>query len=225
MEQASAKGLSVVCLAASIPRSYYLIPSSARSFTLNENGTTVTVSLAVGNYSVSTFRTALKTALDAASPNGRVYTVAFSTLTGKFTYTVSVGPASLIMPSTGGIYEQFGFEPGSTNTLPISSTNVVKFIAEDTLQIHSDIVDCGDDVLQDILGTGAVDFSSITYRCVDHEGYAKPMRTKNGNVYRFSITNEDGNLMDLNGLNVVITIMVFAPLDGLIRRFIGLLTA
>jgi hypothetical protein len=225
MEKADAKGISVVCLSASIPKSWYLIPVGANTITLQENGVNATVTIPVGNYGVTSFISAAQTALNAASLNAWTYTITFSQITGKFSYAATGGGvARLIMPAVvgSGIHEQWGFAQGSTSTLPITGTNVVKFVAKDTIQIRSDIIDCGDDVLQDINTSGSTDFSSVKWLCPEADTYAKPMRTKNGNVYRFYITDEDGNPLVLNGLNVVFTIMVYMPLEGLQRDYLRL---
>jgi hypothetical protein len=85
---------------------------------------------------------------------------------------------------------------------------VVKFQLEDSLFIHSDIVrDGSDDVLQSIF-VASPDFSSITYLCPEYETGVKPITTAVSQVFRFSLTDENGRLIDLNGQNWQMTIMV-----------------
>src|SRR5699024_8971293 len=112
------------------------------------------------------------------------------------------------------LYEQMGFEPNSINNSTesqsstdgkstLTSTNVIKLQKEDVLYIHSDIANNdGDDILQEIYSsTGNADFANIYYRCIDVDAYSKSLRFKDSNTYKFWITNEDGQIMDLNGLN------------------------
>jgi hypothetical protein len=90
------------------------------------------------------------------------------------------------------------------------SANVVRFQSEDALYIHSDIVAVSNnDVLQEVYTTGVPDFGIINYRCQQYEVMAKPMSAITGNVYRFSLTDEFATVMNLNGLNWVMTLMVF----------------
>ena len=93
----------------------------------------------------------------------------------------------------------------------MTSTNVVRFQAEDALYLHSNMIGAGiDDVLQEIYTAGSPDFSIINYKCLDWQVMAKPITAMKGNVYRFSLTNESNRVMNLNGLNWVATIMVFS---------------
>ena len=210
----------VVVLSAMIPKSYYLIQSGQNTFTLSEIGLpNVVITVDVGNYSATSFRTRLASLLSTNSPHGWTYTItypntAITSNTGKFTYNVSGNGAS--QPSfifTTFMHEQFGFEPNSTNTFvanSITSTHVVKMQVKDTLFIHSDISSNGrDDILQEIFGAPSPDFSSIKYECVDVEAYSKDLTTQNHNIYNFFLTDEDGILMNLNGLNMVITLCVY----------------
>jgi len=83
----------VVCLNALIPKSYYLIQSGGveNIFYLQENLTTVTISVPIGSYLLSAFKTVIGTLLTNASPNGLTYTLSYPSLagadTGKWTYT------------------------------------------------------------------------------------------------------------------------------------------
>ena len=100
MPTASAAGLAVCVLRACIPRSYYLINQTyGNTFTLQEDAKTAVVTIPYGNYTASNFITTLLPLLNAASPNARIYAISFSTLTGKFTYTVTCGHIKLYFRS------------------------------------------------------------------------------------------------------------------------------
>ena len=106
---------------------------------------------------------------------------------------------------TTNVYEQFGFPRNSTQVFvgnQLTSTNVVKFQVEDAIYIHSDIVhDGATDVLQDIFVSGIADFSTIAYECKEYQTTSKPVSVATSNVFRFTLTDEDGRVLDLNGLN------------------------
>ncbi len=69
----------VVCLNALIPKSYYLIQDGPLEniFQLDENGTTVTISVPIGSYLLPAFKTTIGTLLTNNSPNGLTYTLTF----------------------------------------------------------------------------------------------------------------------------------------------------
>jgi hypothetical protein len=91
---------------------------------------------------------------------------------------------------------------------------------EDTLMIHSDIADNQhNNVLQDIYCANTPDFGKIDYFCTDVEAQTRPISTSNNNVYSFSLSDEDGNSIDTNGQNVVITLLVYQK-DTLLRNWI-----
>lgn len=209
----------VCLLAASIPKSYYLIQAGYNTFTLVELGVQIPIVVTPANYGANCFRVCLAAALNAASLNGWVYSIALPAptdpQTGKFTYAV-VGPAA-IQPSfvcTTNIHEQLGFNADSTNTFVdgvLTSTNVISFQSEDSLYIHTDLVtDAGNDILQEIYNSGVPDFAKIKYQCSEWQTAARPLTRTKGNVYRFSLTDENQRLINLNGNNWAMTIAVFS---------------
>ena len=104
----TAKLLSFVC-----PNTMYQVTTGNNSFGLRESSTTATVTLTPGAYSVNTFCTLLQTALTAASPNQRPYTVTYSATTFRITISILLGTFSLQFAS-GGPYRLMGF--AATNT-------------------------------------------------------------------------------------------------------------
>lgn len=213
----------VVVLSAMIPKSYYLIQSPYNKFTVRENGVNTVITFPEGNYTATAFKNQVQTLLNANSSQGWSYVVTLpastDVSTGKFTFTVSGNGGlqpSFIFDDITKVYEQIGFDPSSTNTFvanSITSSNVIKMQPEDTLYIHSDICTNGvDDILQEVFSS-APDFSSIKYQCVDAQAYSKKVNTNNHNVYRFMLTDEDGRPINLNGLNMVLTILVYKVED------------
>src|SRR6185437_15080993 len=209
----------VLIVEANIPKSYYLVQAGYNTFTIVENTITRTVTLTPANYGATCFRACLTDALNLGAPVGWAYTVTYPASsqpqTGKWTFTVTGnGGSQPSIVTTTNVYEQLGFNANSTNTFianSLTSTNVIKLQSEDALYIHSDIVtEVGDDTLQEVYTVGIPDFGIINYKCSEWQVMAKPMQSAKSQVYRFTLTDENGRLMNLNGLNWVMTLMVFS---------------
>ena len=212
------ESFSHVCLLeANIPKSYYMVQAGFNTFTLVELGQNITITLVPANYSATCFRACVTNMLNAASTHGWTYAITWPSptepATGKFTYTVTGNAGS--QPSivcTTNLHEALGFNANSSNAFAANtlvSTNVVKLQAEDALYLHSDIVTAvGNDVLQQLYTNGIPDFGMINYKCMDWQTTSKPMSTSTTNIFRFSLTDENNRVMNLNGLNFVMTLMV-----------------
>lgn len=202
----------------SIPKSYYLVQDGYNTFTLIEDGLQETVLIPVGNYNRSTLRTQVQASLTTASAHGYTYAVSTPPSTsvdnGKYTFTVSGN--GFIQPQfafTTFLNEQLGFDPETTYTFvanTLVSVNVMKIQLEDSLFLHSNMVSNGhDNVLQEVLAVENSDYSNIVYQCHDLEAYAKPIINNANNVYHFYLTDEDDVPIDLNGINLVFTLVLF----------------
>ncbi len=214
----------VAIIQCNIPISYYLVQNGFNTFTLREGISTATVTITPANYTALSFINIVVPLLNSASPNGFTYNMTLpnsylAPSTGK--YTITVTGNGLVQPSfifTDNVNELFGFSPYTTNTFVssiLTSTNVIKFIPEDTLFIHSDIVDNGNQtsILQEIFHNNNTPYSNIVYQCNDIECNSRKLRTNKSNTYNFSISNEIGRPIDLNGLNLVFTLVLFKQND------------
>jgi len=208
----------VLVVEANIPKSYYLVQAGYNTFTIVENTVPRTITLTPANYGATCFATCLTAALNAGAPAGWAYAVSLpSTMqpqTGKWTFTVAGNNSQPSIVTTTNLYEQLGLDANSTNSFvanTLVSTNVIKLQSEDALYLHSDIVtEVGDDTLQEIYTVGIPDFGIINYKCTEWAVMAKPIKSMKGNTYRFALTDENGRVMNLNGLNWVMTLMVFS---------------
>jgi len=221
-----------VCLLnAIIPKSYYLIQDGDNSFILQENDVDINIQIPPGNYNRRSFQIVVQGLLNNKSLNGWTYEISYASSydeadDGKYNFTVDMkntqGTAVLIMVNDA-IHEQFGFYSNSNNYFidnKLKSSHVVKFVLEDCLYLHSDI--CSNlsndsdasDILQVIFAGSNGNFSNIEYKCSDVQAFSKPLSTSKSNVYKFNISNEDGHPINLNGLNIVFTILVFKNDDS-----------
>ena len=207
----------VVVSQISIPKSYYLVPLGYNTFTLQELTVNYTVSIPVGNYTISSFITQLSVSLNtASSTNHWVYTTTFSSLIGKI--TISVSDNGLNQPSiiTGtNIYEMLGFSKNTVNTFignTITSFNTVKLQLEDCLYILSDCSNALNGVLQEVY-CNTSDFSNITFQQTIDELYSKDFIRNNNNIFRFTLTDENFRTINLNGLNLNMTLIFYKQND------------
>lgn len=210
----------------SIPKSYYTIQSPYNTMTLDENGSQVLITIPEGNYNRNSFRLVLQTQLNDNSPNSWVYAITNMNINttgdnGKYTFTVSGN--SGVQPSfifAEGLFEHCGFQSSSTNPFvanTLQSVNVVNFSPESTLFLRSDCCsnNTGDNILQNIITTGDSDFSYITWSNQNIEMYSKVFNGSRSSTAYFALTNEDNQIINLNGLNIVFTILIYKKRENI----------
>ena len=226
----------VAVLPASIPKSYYLVQSGFNTFNLLENATSVPITLTPGNYNRNSLATSIKTLLNANSPNGWIYNITFNNINttfdnGTYYFTVTGNSSQPSFVFTTGMYEPLGFNANITyqfSANSLSSINVPNLSIETTLFIHSDICQNkeGDNVLQEVYDTGQSTFSYIIFLNPIPMEYSKPMPNSTSNTFSFWLTDENGNIVNLNGVNFNFTVMVFKKndIDNLLKAGIKYLT-
>jgi hypothetical protein len=192
---------------------------------VSSNGATKTITLAEGNYSKTNMIVCLQTMLSLASSLNStlatqyVYTVGYPLMnqpnTGKFTYTVTnltTSQPQIIFPAGSTLYLPMGFNRASTNIFSnniLPSQNVICLQAKDTIFIKSNIVASSNkSVLQEIYTTANPDFSLIIFNQNDVELNSKELLYKDNN-YTFSITDEDDNILNFNGQDVIFSICCY----------------
>ena len=224
----------VTLLQCQIPISYYTISQGYNTFKLKENNTTVTITIPIGNYNVSSFGGVVAQLLTLNSPNGLTYTITFPNSysvnnTGLFTYTVnSISiTVSLIMIASNFLNEQFGFNSGSTSTFTrgtspsststLLSTNVVSFVPESHLLIHCNLVNSRGSQWSDVLEN--INFGNNTI--YGNQSWINPAPIETARECcsitsaqaQFSITDEYGTPIYFNGLGVQLSLMFFRLVD------------
>lgn len=208
----------VVLLQAAIPKSYYVVQAGSNTFTLNESTSHVTITVPPGNYTRRSLQTVLTQLLTTNSPHSWTYTIDYPNTTseadtGKYAYSVSGNTSQPSFTFTTFMYEQLGFNSNSTNAFianTLSSSNVIKLIPEDTLFIRSNICDNnGDNVLQEILTAGVSAFGIVEFFNHIPGSYAKKLTTNTNNYFHFYLTDENANILNLNGLNMVFSLLLY----------------
>jgi hypothetical protein len=206
---------SIAIIQCSIPRSFYNVPSNS-SFTVIQNGISTVCNVAVGSYNKFNLKTVLISSLNTIS-DGRVYNVNYSTnpdlFKYTFTYTGGVGNVSFVFQNNT-LYKQLGFNKNSTNTFvsgSLTSTNCINLSLHNKVFIKSDIVqESNDELLVEILSYGSYPMLSFCYYSPPIlESNIKIFNNNNTNSWRFSITDVDGDLVDLNNIPWGVSLMLF----------------
>jgi hypothetical protein len=231
---ASEKYTHVSLLQASVPVSYYLINKNANTFVLNENGVNTTITIEAGNYNINSFTKIVSQLLTTASPNHWTYTATYpkdftQNNTGKINWSVAGNSSqpSFIMSSDprNYLYLQFGLAQGSTATFvgnSLTSINVVSFVVENTLFLHSNLVSDGTDILQSFFSTSDQALSNVIWQNNDPISFSKKINDNASQSISFSLTDENGGLINLNGQEIVFTLLFYrqSNLLDLIKGYI-----
>lgn len=118
-----------------VPITWYLFDSNHNSITIQEGVLTATATIPVGNYNSTTIISALKTALDSASPLGQTYTVSISSLTSKMTIS-STGNFSIV---SGTINTLLGLPSSSSSAASVIGSNVVQLNYPNFIHLRSNL--------------------------------------------------------------------------------------
>lgn len=213
-----------VCLkSCSIPKSWYVFYAPYNTFTLVEAGVNYNITIPEGNYSIRSLMNALNTLLTNATTSSYTYVCDVNPSNevqdGKFLFSVA-GNAG-IQPSfvfgADSPHLQLGFNQSTTYAFTadlLKSPNVIYLQQTSSLLLISDIVkqSNGDWPILQSLFVASPDFSSITYLCPDIAGYSKALNYHDS-VYRFTLTDREGRVINLNGLNWSFTLVFFKRND------------
>lgn len=225
----------------SIPKSYYLIGENDTDFKIVERDINTeqitaqyTISMPIGNYSVTSFLYVLNNLFtgqtshySASFPNSKT-----EAQTGKITFTHSnTHHISEFVFGANHLAEIMGFERGSTNRFTIGQTNSVlispnicNFQRESTIFLRSTCGQLADnDILVELFASGNPDLSNINFSNSGNlEEHSKKITNNASNNFRFFITDEFGDTINLNGIDMLITLLFYEKqnTDALIQSYI-----
>jgi len=209
-----------VCLVqATIPRSFYNVPSLYNTFVVIENSNPRTITLPPGSYNKNNLRTALIQYLNTFQPAGWVYDVYYPpyTLPDTFKYTFSVsghGGAPVSFVFTDSMFRQLGFEPNTTNDFivdEVSSTNAINLSYATRCFIKSNvIVNADNEVLEDILNYGSFPMGSMCYyQQINFDLNTRDFNKNILNSWNFVLVDGFGQEIDLNGIPWSFTLVFY----------------
>ena len=198
---------SVCLVQASIPRSFYNVPSAYNTFTLSENGILKTVTVPAGTYNRINFATVLQASINAVA--SYVYTVTYPNIstqadTYKYTFTVNnVNPVRFIF--TSGLFRQMGFEENSNNLFvaqSLTSTNCINLAYITRCFIKSDVcLGTNDSILEEVLNYGSFPMLSIAYyQQINFDINTRVYNPTSTNSWKFTLVDAFNQEIDLNGI-------------------------
>lgn len=222
---------SVTILDASIPKSNYSVSAPHNNFNILEDSGTRLIIIPEGNYSRRGFKNVLLPLLNA-NTDGYIYSINYDNIisttdTGKFSFTIT--GTFIIQPSfifSHGMYNNMGFNENSSYTFVSNSLiapNVMNFRSQDTYYILSDIIqNRNDNILGHIISNQSNNYEHINFKNHSPYEYSKLFSRISSNVYNFKVVNERMEPINLNGLDVFFTLMIYKRenINGLIKGYI-----
>ena len=213
---------SVALVQASIPKSFYNMPSGYNAFTLREDSTSVTVTIPPGNYTRINLQSVLATTLTTASPNGLTYTISYpaSTSADTFHYTFSVNSIAITVQfifTSKSPTRQLGFDvstytftPGVT-TSSLESVNALNLSYILRAFIKSNIVaNATDGILEELLNFGSFPSSSVmSYQQFSFDLNSRVYNKDNKNSWSFALVDSFGVEIDLNNIPWAFSLVLY----------------
>lgn len=219
---------SVALVQASIPKSFYNMPSGYNTFTLREfdgvTTTSVTITIPPGNYTRINLASVLSTLLTNASPEGLTYTVTYpaSTEADTFHYTIKVNaPDSYTISfifSTLSPVRQLGFDVGTYTFTKVSlilqtleSVNALNLSYILRAFIKSNIVsNATDGILEELLNFGSFPSSSVmSFQQVSFDLNSRVFNKDNRSAWSFALVDSFGVEIDLNNIPWAFSLVLY----------------
>lgn len=197
---------------AQIPASFYAITASNNTFNYTVNSIAYNIQITLGNYNYNTLVTAMTTAFTV---NGHTFTFVLNRASNILTMALSTGTWNNILPSSIGVV--LGFSPTTTYTIVANTIiypNLFDVMGPKKLKIFSSnmAIDSYDSInnsttnLIETISVNVPGFSLILYQNID--GTYGHLRTHYLSTVDIQITDENGNLIDFNGVGWTLTVVL-----------------
>ena len=200
----------IILNSAIIPKSFYLIRDGYNTFILSEGVNLWTVSIPIGNYTLSEFLIQIQALLDDHTFIQFTYVMTFSKRLGKFTFTVSNN--SGVQPSfifTTNVFEPMGFDKNTTNTAVgnvLTSSNIINLNPNEMIYVCSDLVNNSENQILEAIPMSNIPDYSYQYYQNTSTHTIKELTNNRNQTFTFQIKDSFHRLLDLNGKNIVFTI-------------------
>ena len=212
---------SVCLVSASIPKSFYNMPTGYNTFSVKEGLPTRTITIPVGNYTKNNLLLVLATQLNTGGV-GWVYTVSYTNTaliadTYKITFSVtgnsSVQPIFTFQLKTSP-FRQLGFDESSVNTFvgsSLSSSNAINLSYILRAFIKSNICrGSTDSILEELLNIGSFPSLSVMYyQQFNFDMNTREFNTESINSWQFSLVDSYDNLIDLNNISWAFSVVFY----------------
>ena len=222
---------SVALIHCGIPRSFYNIDDSNNSIGLSENGVELTTALLRGNYSATTLPGVVETQMNEISAinfptTPWTYSWLWNSVTFKWEITVTGHAGRPVDLATTYLFfnghqthDLFGFEENSNNYYNVGqvliSTNVANFHRTNYVTIksnigHNDGNNAPDSqILARIPVKNVAMGELIIFDLIQIEDGSKLIANNKSNVYHFALYDDHGSLLDLNGREWFMSLMLY----------------
>lgn len=206
---------SVCLIQASIPRSFYNVPSGYNTFTVVEPtaSKTFTVTMTPASYNKINFASVLASTITSRSlavGNGWTYTVSYpsSTVGDTFKYTFAVTGNGGVQPSftfTTYMFRQMGFDENTTYAFTansLESANCINLSYVTRAFIKSNVcISSQDGILEEILNYGSYPMLSLCYyQQVSMDLNTRTYNDSAVNSWNFALVDSFDQPIDLNGI-------------------------
>lgn len=206
---AKSSNITITVLNAQIPSSFYNVNSGNNTLVYNENdGEIQTVTLTPSNYNINT----LKAHIVSLVPS---FNITYSSSSNKLTISHSTYDFTLFSDST--CFELLGFSDINhiSTTLSLISDNVINLFTVRNLQIASDNfilnnIDAASPNSSNILTSIPVttSYNNIISYANIHDVYSEINNTRNLTNLHIKLTDQDGNVIELNNAHWSLTLLL-----------------
>ena len=203
---------SVALIQASIPRTFYNIPSGYNTFIVRENGVERQITLTPASYTKDNLITSLVEKLNVGS---YVYTMSYSLSSSPdtFHYTFSVNSDDdIFFIFDNSLYRQLGFNNSTYqfSSRSLESVNCIDLSYINRVYVRSDVIDENDSILESILSYGTYQMLSFCHHTNhDYDLVARRFNKNKLNSWRFTLTNAFNEIVDLNGIPWCFTLVFY----------------
>jgi hypothetical protein len=206
---------SVCLVQASLPKSFYNMPTGFNTFILQESPFFVSISVTIppGSYNRINLQSVLAARLTALSPNGLTYTVSYPTSTQADTFKYTFVTSSIVVSSrfifnSTSPFRQMGFEVGtyifaiSGGIYTLQSVNSLNLSYILRIFIKTNLViDATDGILEEILNIGSYPTLSVVhYQQYNFDMNSRKYNTSSTNSWQFTLVDSFDQLVELNGV-------------------------
>lgn len=205
------ENITVELVNAAVPNSFYNIETSRNAFDVTETVggvvSTRAITVAPGNYDVTTLRKELLVKLNTGTP---VYTISFDRVTGTYTFTVT-GATAVTLDMSGPMRRALGFSQTahafSGAPLSVTSNQVCDLSSNNhSILVQASFLSNSFITSKDMRSSGIVavipisaqNFSFILYE--PQEEFFVLLKNNVIDTFSLNLTNQDGRQLNFNGV-------------------------
>lgn len=210
----------VSLVSASVPKSFYSVQAGSNTLSLFELAVEYIITIPIGNYSRNSFATTMSSKLTAGSGNAWVYTVTFPNINrtvddGKYIVTCTGASEAPSLVVTH-LDQHLGFDQGTTQNFTsvggayiLKSANVCNLNPSSTLIVQSNMVAEKIGHIKALFTSSVNSYDYIIYNNMNIMETCKRMVSSKSDVYTIWITDQNNNIIDLNGEGIILVLMIF----------------